>query len=211
MELNLKQTIRGELYNSYSYLERLHHAIFDLSGLEYHPAVKEFNLELTKEMGDIIADSSGIPLLIQPTSSCIETRELFEKLHQLIDYLLNFPGELQLKEENLIKIINKIYQACYDYHYFCFVETDLVIELPRGLAQRISLQEKETHGYKISEVEDNVEYDHEEEWMSETDLVLFKVNLEDLKINAKESGTILSFNKARFKNYKNLLRQGAMN
>ena len=70
------------------------------------------------------------------------------------------------------------------------------------------LQEKETHGYKISEVEDNVEYDHEEEWMSETDLVLFKVNLEDLKINAKESGTILSFNKARFKNYKNLLRQG---
>ena len=54
MDTNLKQIFRSELFNAYSYADRLFHALTDLAELNYHPGVRNLNLQLTGDMGLVL-------------------------------------------------------------------------------------------------------------------------------------------------------------
>ena len=68
----------------------------------------------------------------------------------------------------------------YDYHYFSFLNTDLIIELPRGLQSKINMNDNEDN-FESKEHELNLvttsssedDNSHEEEWMSEKILRVF--------------------------------------
>jgi len=213
MDTNLKQILRSELFNAYSYADRLFHAINDLAELNHHPGVRNLNLQLTGDLELVLNRLDHFPVRIKKTSRSTEAKEQLSGLYKFFDAIFNFEGVVQLDLNSVIDLINVIYQSCYDYHYFCFVQTDLVVELPRGLQHKISMdnedEESELPGLKLIQDTENLGPEaHEEEWMSEKDLVLFQIDSQWIHQQKDNGGTILSFNKKRLENFRKLLHQG---
>lgn len=215
MDTNLKQIFRSELFNAYSYADRLFHALNDLAELNYHPGVRNLNQQLTGDLGLVLEKFDGLPISIKKTSYSSDTKAVLDGAYKIFDSILNFEGDVVIDQKALMDLINVIYQSCYDYHYFCFVYTDLIIELPRGLQNQISMKDEEivedSEQVKlkiIEALEDDSDSTHEEEWMSEKDLVLFQIDEQWFENQSKAGGTILSFNKSQLKNFQKLLHQG---
>lgn len=214
MEANLKQILRSELFNAYSYFDRLTHALIDLSKLNYHPLIREINNQFSGDMALVLAKMEQFPLRMRQMTSSEDLRSSVEVIYKTLDSSLSFEGDLLLSVDALVDLINVIYQSCYDYHYFSFLHTDLVIELPRGLQSKITMiendEEKLNKSIELNLVNNSAEDDsaHEEEWMDEKDLVLFQVNREQIESHSKDGGSILSFNKKQLQRYKSFLGRG---
>ncbi len=215
MDTNLKQIFRSELFNAYSYADRLFHAINDLAELSYHPGVRNLNLQLTGDIELVLNRFDNFPISTTKSSSSFNVRELISGVYKFFDSIFSFDGHVILDQKNLIDLINVIYQSCYDLHYFCFLHTDLIVELPRGLQNKISMNDdhvRENDECTRLRLLDNSDTlsgeEHEEEWMSERDLVLFQIDETWLDTQVNNGGTILSFNKKRLKNFQKLIHQG---
>jgi Tfp pilus assembly protein PilF len=215
MDTNLKQIFRSELFNAYSYLDRLFHALNDLAELNYHPGVRNLNKQLSGDLRLVLDRMNNSPISLCETSSSLELRQLVGGVYKFFDSIFNFDGEVNLEQKHVIDLINVIYQSCYDFHYFCYLHTDLIIELPRGLQHKLSMKgetsEEGTDSIGLKIVDSNTtpsEEAHEEEWMDEKDLVLFQIDGAWIDQQASNGGTILSFNKKRLKKFQSLLHQG---
>ena len=141
MEANLKQILRSELFNAYSYFDRLTHALIDLSKLNYHPLIREINHQFSGDLSLVLMKMEHFPLRMKQMTSSEDLRSSIEVIYKTLDSSLSFEGDSLINIDALVDLINVIYQSCYDYHYFSFLHTDLVIELPRGLQSKISMNE----------------------------------------------------------------------
>ena len=85
MDTNLKQIFRSELFNAYSYADRLFHALNDLAELNYHPGVRNLNQQLTGDLGLVLEKFDGLPISIKKTSYSSDTKAVLDGAYKVID------------------------------------------------------------------------------------------------------------------------------
>ena len=104
MDTNLKQIFRSELFNAYSYADRLFHAINDLADLNYHPGVRNLNLQLTGDLELVLNKFENIPLSIKKTNYSSEAKSILNGLYKVFDSIFNFDGPVQINQKVMMDL-----------------------------------------------------------------------------------------------------------
>ena len=134
IDSNTRNLLMSELHSAAAYIERLFHAVVDMSNLYGRTSAKELCEGLSLDLLDYTKSAIlGQEISTAPVSMTgpKATRERVKNLNQLYITLLklDFCGEALVR--NCVSYINLLYKYGHKIHKLCQKETDLEIQYPR--------------------------------------------------------------------------------
>lgn len=134
MEKNLKTLCLSELHAASSYLDRIFHALIDLSLLHKNKDARDLARHFNLELYQFVDATLVHPALARdrlPMASVGESRRLARETARLMEALLNLDFNLDEHIRSAVDFINLFYQNARSFHALIEDETDLEIQLPR--------------------------------------------------------------------------------
>ena len=208
MRISVKNLLVSELASSSTYLNRIYHALYDLSSMINHPKTKEIAEKLYFDVTTLFETDlfpneliNKNPTLILPKS----IREQIKAYSKLLESLLT----LNLDEEKTIKLtvdfINILYSSAYPFHKIVTKETNLEIQYPRlNLTSMVYPEDAELENQHIKVVKGEKDIKNDP-----TRIPKFNLSFEAVMNCFEANANIIdSLDFQRNKRYEDLIQQG---
>lgn len=134
MDSNLKNLTLSELHTCTQYLDRLFHALGEISDLGPDAEVRKLTSNYHNEIHSILQAEILTKELVQqklPSSSLKDSKELTQSILRILEGLFFMEVHLPELVKKSVKIMNKMYIYAHQFHVICEEKTDLDIQYPR--------------------------------------------------------------------------------
>jgi len=202
IDSNTKNMLISELHSAAAYIERLFHAVVNMSNLYGRTSVKELCEGLSLDLldytkSDILAQDIELgPVNMTGPKA---TRERIKNLTQLYITLLKLDFGGQALVKSCVYYINLLYKYGHKFHKLCHSETELEIQYPR-----VNLIEMTIGSEPINE-ENPFPLDEEKE-----EVAHFSLSIENFLGQGllEDSAEVSSLNWQRDKKHQELVQEG---
>ncbi|MCK5884814.1 MAG: tetratricopeptide repeat protein [Bacteriovoracaceae bacterium] len=190
MDKNITNALIGELHSASSYMERILHAVMDITPYGNTKEIKElisityFEVMSSIEIGMIREEFVG------KGSFNYSSRELRTKLQgtaKFFENILKLDFNQEATSSIVVEFINTIYENAFKLHLLCFEKSGIEIQYPR---------------MNVIEMEEIEQADLEKSFFK------FFLPIEKLMMLGEENGIIHSLALERDKKYDDLLQKG---
>ncbi len=195
MENNLKNILLSEVYSASTYIERLFHAMIEMSSLGVLPEGQSLAAKLHFDLSELFEQNLLLAKFTNTTSkyhTVKEVRDLCTQAQNLLQALLKLGLDEASVVEFSVKYINVTYTHAYELHKLVTDYTDLDVQLPR-----------------VNLVQVNNEFNEDADTPVENAVPSFFLNLADVqKYGEMEIGAVSSLDWQRDKKCQELIQEG---
>lgn len=198
-----QEILLSELTQAKSYIDRLLHALMELSEGLNNPKIREACSDLTEEIEKVIRDEffneNFLDQSLIHRNNLKTARANFKILTNLLETIICFGADKKSLAIGVIRVINVIYRHAHKIHELTQAVAALDVQLPRqGFTKIVTIEKEEVQrpqevkkvgpftlleGGKVDEIDD------EEDEDAILPPPLFQVDIEDL-LNSSQSGTV---------------------
>jgi len=195
MENNLKNILLSEVYSASTYIERLFHAMIEVSSLGVLPEGQSLAAKLHFDLTELFEQSLLLSKFTNTKNkfkNVKEVREFASQSQNLLSSLLKMDLDDDSLMEFTVEYINLTYRHAYEMHMLVTDYTDLDVQLPR-----------------VNLVQMNNDFNDEADSPVENAVPSFSLNLDDVKKFGKmEIGAVSSLDWQRDKKCHELVQDG---
>jgi len=220
---SIQEILLSEMTQAKSYIDRLMHALVELSDAHNHPKIREACSDLTEDLErlvreEILADSFHSPNLIH-RNNLKTARANFRIISNLVEAYITFGAEKKELALSTSKIINTIYQHAHRIHLHTQKIASLDVQPPRiGMIKEVTKEAevikkpteiKQVGPFTVLEGGRVDEVDELEEIEEVAPPKLYQLDIEELLYSTQTNTTsLLGLEGKREEKYEQFLAEG---